>query len=142
MQPHGAPPNAGSGYIDSYGPGDRPPRTVFWVVGFSSLRWSVGELVFVLLLTPNPPPVGTYPLQAVAHSTVWLENCTATYRYDEVPFEMSDSGFVVEPFAGSVRIEESDTRGVIGTLTTQGRYTYDGVIRCMSGSGRFSTRPR
>jgi hypothetical protein len=142
MQPHGLSPNAGSAYIDNHGPGDRPARTVFWVVGFSSLRESVGQLTFVLLRTPNPPPVGTYPLQALADSTVWLEEYTPTYRFDEVPFDMSESGFVIEAFAGSVRIEESDASGVIGTLTTQGRYQYDGVLHCMSAAGRFSTRAR
>ena len=142
MQPQGVPPNAGSDYIDSSGPGDRPPRTVFWVVGFSSLRPTVGELVFVLLRTPNPPPVGSYGLGAVADSTAWLENYTPTYSYDGVPFEMSDEGFVTQPFTGAIRIEESDSTGVIGTLTTEGRYMYDGVVRCLSAVGRFSTRLR
>jgi hypothetical protein len=140
MQPHGAAPNAGSGYIDSLSPGDRPARTVFWVVGFSRYVGSVGQLTFVLLHVPNPPPVGTYQLEALADSTAWLEEYTPTYRFDEVPFDMSEADFVAEPFAGSVHIEESDSSGVVGTLTTEGRYRYDGVLRCMSAASRFSTR--
>ena len=142
MQPRGLPPNAGSGYIDSYGPADRPPRTVFWVVGFSRYGGSVGQLTFVLLRVPNPPPIGTYPLEAVADSTAWLEGYTPTYRFDDVPFDMSEVDFVVEPFTGSVQIEESDSSGVVGTLTTEGRYRYDGVLRCMWAASRFSTRPQ
>jgi hypothetical protein len=140
MQPHGQAPNAGSGYIDSYGPGDRPARTVFWVVGFSRYAGTVGQLTFVLLRVPNPPPVGRYRLEALADSTVWLEEYTPTYRYDGVPFDMSEADFVVEPFTGSVDIEESDSSGVVGTLSTEGRYRYDGVLRCMRANSRFSTR--
>jgi len=140
MQPHGVPPNAGSGYIDSLGPGDRPARTVFWVVGFSRYVGTVAQLTFVLLHVPNPPPVGSYPLEALADSTAWLEEYTPTYSFDEVPFDMSEVDFVVAPFTGSVDVEESDSSGVVGTLTTEGRYRFDGVVRCMRASSRFSTR--
>jgi hypothetical protein len=140
MQPHGVAPNAGSGYIDSQGPNDRPARTVFWVVGFSRYAGSVGQLTFILLHVPNPPPVGTYRLEALADSTAWLEEYTATYAFDEVPFDMSEVNFVVEPFTGSVTIEESDSSGVVGTLTTEGSYRFDGIVRCMRAASRFSSR--
>jgi len=140
MQPHGQPPNAGSDYIDSYGPGDRPARTVFWVVGFSHYVGTVGQLVFVLLHVPDPPPVGRYPLKALADSSAWLEDYTPTYAFDGVPFDMSEVDFVVEPFTGWMDIEESDSSGVVGTLSTEGRYRYDGVLRCMRATSRFSTR--
>ena len=80
------------------------------------------------------------PLEALADSTAWLEEYTPTYSFDEVPFDMSEVGFVVEPFTGSVEIEESDSSGVVGTLITEGQYRFDGVIRCMRASSRFSTR--
>ncbi|HET9726040.1 MAG TPA: hypothetical protein VFP28_03925 [Gemmatimonadales bacterium] len=142
MQPHGLPPNAGTGYIGSTGPEDRPPRTVFTVLGYSRNGVSVGELIFILLRVPNPPPAGTYALEDVADSTAWLEDYLPPYRMDDVPFDMTEDGFVVAPFVGSVHIEASDSSGVVGTLIVQGSYRYDGVLRCMWASGRFSTRFR
>jgi hypothetical protein len=55
---------------------------------------------------------------------------------------MTEEGFVVAPFVGSVHIEASDSSGVVGTLITQGSYRYDGVLRCVWASARFSSRLR
>jgi len=142
MQPHGLPPNAGTGYIASNGPEDRPSRTVFTLVGYSRNGVSVGELIFIFLRVPNPPPAGTYALEAVADSAVWLEGYMPPYTMDDGPFDMTEEGFVVAPFVGSVHIEASDSSSVVGTLITQGSYRYDGVLRCVWASARFSSRLR
>jgi hypothetical protein len=141
MQPSGLPPNAGLGYIDSTGVIDRPPRTVFGVIGYSSLTplAAVGQLGFMLLRTPNPPPVGAYPIQALADSTVWLEQYSPPWG-DGIPFDMSEGDFVTEPFVGTLHIEESDSTGVEGTFTIEGRYRWAGQVRCMSATSRFSSR--
>jgi hypothetical protein len=143
MQPGGV-PNAGSGYIDSIIPNDAPRRTVLWVVGFSTFYHdpvSSGDLTFILLRVPDPPPVGVYPIRALADSTVFLEGYGAAWVGRE--FDMSDVGFVTEPFTGEITIEESDASGVVGRFSlNEGRYLFDDELRCMSASGRFSTRQR
>ena len=50
MQPGRPPggPNAGSGFIDSVVPADRPPRTVLWVLGTSRATGGFAQLTFML----------------------------------------------------------------------------------------------
>ena len=142
MQPRGVAPNAGSDFIDSTSAIDRPPRTLLWVIGLSTLYpSSYGDLTFVLLRVPNPPPVGVYPITPVGDSTVFLEGYTAPWAARGVPFDMSDGGFVTAPFNGTITIEESDATGVVGRFTLdEGRYLFAGVPRCMTASGEFTTR--
>jgi len=136
-------PNAGSGFIDSTA-GPRPPFTVLWVAGTSTLYSpNYGDLTFVLLRVRNPPPVGVYLVGAVADSTVFLEGYSAPWAARGVPFDMSEAGFVTAPFTGSITIEESDSTGVVGRFDlAEGQYLFDGVLRCMAASGRFSSRER
>jgi hypothetical protein len=137
-------PNAGSAFIDSVITLDRPRRTVFWMLGISTVYpTAFGELTFVLLRVPNPPPVGVYPVAAVADSTVFLEGYSAPWAARSVEFDMSDDTFVQSPFVGTITVEESDATGIVGRFDlAEGRYLFDGVQRCMSASGRFSTRQR
>jgi hypothetical protein len=54
---------------------------------------------------------------------------------------MTEAGFVTASFTGSITIEESDSTGVVGRFDLgEGQYLFDGVLRCMSASGRFSSR--
>jgi hypothetical protein len=142
-QPGGVAPNAGSGFIDSTS-GPRPPFTVLWVVGTSTVYSSIsGDLTFVLLRVRNPPPVGVYPVGSVADSTVFLESYSAPWAARPVPFDMSEVGFVTAPFTGTITIEESDATGVVGRFDlAEGQYLFDGGLRCMAASGRFSSRER
>lgn len=139
----GVVPNAGSGFIDSTSD-VAPRRTVLWVLGISTVYPAIfGELTFVLLRVPNPPPVGVYPVASVGDSTVFLEGYSAPWAARGVEFDMSEADFVPTPFTGTITIEESTAAGVVGRFDlAEGRYLFDGVLRCMTASGRFSTRER
>jgi hypothetical protein len=143
MQPGNPPgsPNAGSGVIE--GP---PRRTSFWVLGSSRSTGIFAQLLFMLVDVPSPLPVGTYPVRALADSTVWVEDYWGPQQGAGFPTDMntarvSGTSFIVEPLTGSIVVEESDATGAVGTFTLRGRYVNAVGTHCLSASGRFSTRP-
>jgi hypothetical protein len=100
-------------------------------------------LTFVLLRVSNPPPAGVYPIRAVRDSAVFLEGYSGPCAATGVEFDVSEADFVPAPFTGTITIEESDAAGVVAWFDLEeGRYLFDGVLRCMAASGRFRTRER
>ena len=142
MQPGNPPgsPNAGSGVID--GP---PTRAAFWVLGTSRRTGAFSQLLFMLVDVPSPLPAGTYPVRALADSTVWLEDYRGPHQGAGFPTDMntaraSGTSFIAEPVTGSIVVEESDGTGAVGTFSLRGRYVNAVGTHCLSASGRFSTR--
>ena len=142
MQPGNPPgsPNAGSGAIA--GP---PNRTAFWILGSSRSTGIFSQLLFMLVDVPSPLPAGTYPVGALADSTVWLEDYWGPHQGAGFPTDMntaraSGTSFIAEPVTGSIVVEESDGTGAVGTFSLRGRYVNAVGTHCLSASGRFSTR--
>jgi hypothetical protein len=70
---------------------------------------------------------------------VFLEGYSAPWAARGVGFDMSEADFVPAPFTGTITIEESIAAGVVGRFDlAEGRYLFDGVLRCMTASGCVS----
>jgi hypothetical protein len=135
----GAGPNAALFHLDSAF-GSPPARELLQVFGNVSGHPDLySSLSFIMLRTPTPPPVGTYPIRPIADSTIHLQEYRA--YWEDVGYWYDHYSNLPEPFTGSIVVARSSREGIEGTFTVTGKYFHgeDSTLRCMSAKGQFTS---